>query len=82
MFLVIPNTLCVIYFYFFSYNSSVFAGFFQGVEKTMVKTGKKRPGKNRFWTGFFQLGEKNTLADYVVMTKAEKILKICHSLSP
>ncbi len=51
---------------------SVFAGIFQGAEKTMVKTGKKRPGKNRFWTGFFHLGGKNTFADRVVVVTRPK----------
>ncbi len=64
------------------WSMPVFAGFFQGVEKTMVKTGKNCPGKNRFWTGFFHLGGKNTLADRVVATEAEKTLKICDSLGP
>ena len=63
-------------------SPTVFAGFFQGVEKTMVKTGKNRPGKNRFWTGFFHLGGKNTLADRILATEAEKTLKICDSPSP
>ena len=44
----------------------MFAGFFRWVEKTMEKTGKNRPGKNRFWTGFFRLGGKNTLADRAI----------------
>ncbi len=39
----------------------MFVGFFQGAEKTMVKTAKNRPGKNRFWTGFFHLGGKKDL---------------------
>ena len=29
--------------------------FSRGRKKTMVKTGKNRPGKKRFWTGFFHL---------------------------
>ncbi len=45
----------------------MFVGFFQWAEKTMVKTGKNCPGKNRFWTGFFHQGGKNTLADRVVV---------------
>ncbi len=52
---------------------TVFVGIFQGAEKTMVKTGKNRPGKNRLWTGFFHLGGKSTLADrVVVMTRGRK----------
>ncbi len=47
--------------------------FFPGAEKTMVKTGKKHPGKNRFWTGLFHLGGKNTFAyRIVVVTRPKK----------
>ncbi len=38
----------------------------------MVKTGKNRPGKNRFWTGFFHIGGKNTLADRVVVATRDR----------
>ena len=38
-------------------NYAVFVGFFPGGGKNH---GKNRPGKNRFWTGFFHLGGKKT----------------------
>ena len=58
---------------------TVFVGFFQG-RKNHGKNQKKkiRPGKNRFWTGFFPPRRKNTLADRVVVATRPKKTPVSH----